>query len=268
MKIPDRIKGLRTKNKMTQKELSKELGVSVVTIQCWENGTKNPSMSAIVLLARLFKISTDYLLGVTHNENADISLLTSSEQKLLEDYRILDKHGKKAVEAICSIEKSRVLAERTRETNIEANIIELKSDVKISRYIPHFATPAAAGVSAPIEGDDYEMILVDDSVPQGADFAVDIQGDSMHPFIHDGDTVYVKRDCELQIGDVGIFCVDGAMYCKQYYIDDERNLTLVSANPCLKHTNVYVDVESNSYVKCYGKVLLEHKVSLPDYFME
>lgn len=264
MKIPDRIKGLRTKNKMTQKELSKELGVSVVTIQCWENGTKNPSMSAIVLLAKLFKISTDYLLGVTHNENADISLLSSSEQKLLENYRILDKHGKKAVEAICGIEKSRVLAERTRETDI----IELKPDVKPSRYIPHFTTPAAAGISAPIEGDDYEMIPVDDSVPQGADFAVSIQGDSMYPFIHDGDIVYVKRDCELQIGDVGIFCVNGATYCKQYYIDDERNLTLLSANPDLQYTNVYVDTESDSSVVCYGKVLLDIKMTLPDYFIQ
>mgnify|MGYP000706428936 CR=1 FL=1 len=75
------------------------------------------------------------------------------------------------------------------------------------------------------------MILVDSSVPEEADYAVYIQGNSMYPYIHDGDMVYVKKDAELSVGDVGIFCVDGAMYCKQYYLDDNNNLVLVSANP-------------------------------------
>ena len=110
------------------------------------------------------------------------------------------------------------------------------------------------------------MILVDDSVPYDADFAVGIQGNSMLPYIHDGDTVYVKRDCDLRIGDVGIFCVDGAMFCKQYYIDEGRNLTLVSANPRLRHTNVHISADSGSSVQCYGKVLLDQRITLPDYF--
>lgn len=112
------------------------------------------------------------------------------------------------------------------------------------------------------------MILVDNTVPSEADFAVGIQGNSMYPYINDGDTVYVKKDTDLSIGDVGIFCVDGAMYCKQYYIDEERNLTLLSANPRFKHTNVYVSAESGSYVKCYGKVLLGRRIDLPDYIYE
>lgn len=90
---------------------------------------------------------------------------------------------------------------------------------------------SAAGYSVPLDGDDFKMILVDENVPSDADSAVDIQGNSMYPYIQDGDTVYVKKDCELSIGDVGIFCVDGAMYCKQYYINEESNLTLVSGNP-------------------------------------
>ena len=45
-----------------------------------------------------------------------------------------------------------------------------------------------------------------------------IQGDSMEPYIHDGSVVYVNHD-PLRAGDVGIFCVDGDMLCKQYYRD-------------------------------------------------
>ena len=137
-----------------------------------------------------------------------------------------------------------------------------------ARYIPRYSTPSAAGYSVPLDGDDFEMILVDDSVPSDADFAVGIQGNSMYPYIHDGDTVYVKKDCDLSVGDVGIFCVDGAMYCKQYYIDADRNLTLVSANPRLRNTNVYLSSEGSSEFRCYGKVLLECRIELPDYLFE
>lgn len=264
MEIHDRIKGLRLQRSMTQKEFACTIGVSVVSIQCWENGTKNPSMSAIISIATAFGVTTDYLLGIARNHDHDMSLLSSSEQKLLSNYRSLDHFGRKTVETICSLEKSRVLSETKPDKVIPITKIEPSP----SRYIPRYTTPSAAGSSVPLDGDDFEMILVDDSVPYDADFAVGIQGNSMLPYIHDGDTVYVKRDCELKIGEVGIFCVDGAMYCKQYYIDEERNLTLVSANPRLRHTNVHVCAESGSSVQCYGKVLLDQRITLPDYFLE
>lgn len=71
----------------------------------------------------------------------------------------------------------------------------------------------------------------------------------MYPYIHDGDMVYVKKDAELSVGDVGIFCVDGAMYCKQYYLDDNNNLVLVSANPDFRHTNIFVSADSRTFCK-------------------
>lgn len=110
------------------------------------------------------------------------------------------------------------------------------------------------------------MLLADDSVPADADYAVCISGDSMEPYIHDGQMVFVKETQELYDGDVGIFCVDGAMYCKQYYVDEDRNLHLLSANPNRINANIYVDGESGSSVKCCGKVLLGKSIPLPDYF--
>ena len=89
----------------------------------------------------------------------------------------------------------------------------------------------------------------------------------MFPYIEDGDIVYAKRTNEIEIGDVGVFCVDGAMYCKQYYIDRRGNLTLVSANPELKDSNIELSFESGSSIVCYGKVLLGKKIPFPKYFM-
>lgn len=261
MKLGERIRALRVKKTLTQKELGKHLGVSEVSVRCWENDTKSPSMSAIIALAKLFHVTTDYLLGVSVDENRDNCLLSHQETTLLSNYRVLDRHGKKAVDTICVLEKSRVESEKL---NISTKIISIPSKTP-SRYIPRYITPSAAGYSVPLDGDDFEMILVDESVPDDADFAVRIQGNSMYPYIKDGDTVYIKKDCDLEIGDVGIFCIDGAMYCKQYFVDEERNLNLVSANPKLKHTNIIINANSEMSVKCYGKVLLDYKIDLPDY---
>lgn len=265
MELRNRIRSLRIENSMTQKELSDRLKVSEVSVRNWEAGTKTPSTSAILALAKTFNVTTDYLLGNNVNPRKDSLFLSQQEKTLLSNYRVLDNYGRKAVDTLCVLEKSRVEAQKKPKPD-EAKVISLEP--KPNRYIPRYVTPSAAGYSVPLDGDDFEMILVDDNVPADADFAVDIQGNSMFPYIKDGDTVYVKRECELSIGDVGVFCVDGAMYCKQYYIDDERNLTLVSANPELRHTNVRVNADSEISVRCYGKVLLDYKIDLPDYFYE
>lgn len=264
MELSNRIKSLRLKNSMTQKELGTYLKVTEVSIRSWETGAKNPSMPAIIALAKVFNVTTDYLLGVSIEPEKDNLLLNQQEKTLLSNYRVLDNYGRKAVDTLCVLEKSRVEAQRKPKPKAEV----ISFETKPSRYIPRYTTPSAAGYSVPLDGDDFEMILVDDNVPTDADFAVGIQGNSMYPYIKDGDTVYVKKDCELSIGDVGIFCVDGSMYCKQYYIDNERNLTLVSANPRLRHTNVCISADSDASVRCYGKVLLDCRIELPDYIYE
>lgn len=264
MEFNERLKSLRAQASLTQKQLGEIIGVSVMAIRNWETGTKQPSMQAIIALASALHTSSDVILGIKPDTTLAKSPISRGEATLLTNYRLLDTHGKKIVNTVCSLEKSRVEASRQNE-----KIVCLHDSVSHpARYIPKYTTPSAAGYSVPLDGDEFEMILVDDNVPYAADFAVKIQGDSMAPYISDGDTVYVKKTCDLDVGDVGIFSVDGAMYCKLYYIDEHGNLTLVSANPELKRSNVYVSADSGSEVMCCGKVLLDEPVPFPDYFLE
>lgn len=258
------LKSLRIRESLTQRQLGEIIGVSVVSIRNWESGTKQPSMQAIIALSSALHTSSDIILGIKQNTLLVQLPISRAEEALLSNYRLLDKHGKKAVETICALEKSRVDA-AAREA-VADDFRDAAS--RPARYIPKYTTPSAAGYSVPLDGDDFEMILVNDDVPCDADFAVKIHGNSMTPYINDGDTVYVKKTCNLDVGDVGIFSVDGAMYCKLYYIDEYRNLTLVSANPELKRSNVYVSAESCSEVMCCGKVLLDKPVPFPEYFLD
>lgn len=266
MEFGQRLKNLRLEGGFTQQDLASAIGVSVMAVRNWERGVRKPAMDAIVALGKTLNISADILLGISLSNQPKSSLVLSpTEKKLLTNYQSLDSYGKKAVETICLLEKERVNAAIKKPA---PKVINFEAAKSRERFIPRYTTPSAAGFNVPLDGDDFEMLLVDDDVPSDADYAVDIQGNSMSPYIHDGDMVYVKKCEELSIGDVGIFCVDGAMYCKQYYINDEGNLTLVSANPELKRTNIFLSADSGSSVRLCGKVLLNQRIELPDYLFE
>ncbi len=64
MKFQERIKELRILKNMSQMELSKATGLSQSAIAKWELGKTEPTATAIVVLAKFFGETTDYLLGV------------------------------------------------------------------------------------------------------------------------------------------------------------------------------------------------------------
>ena len=62
--IAERIKKLREQKSMTQTELARRLGITRSSVNAWEMGISVPSTQYIVELAGIFRVSTDFLLGV------------------------------------------------------------------------------------------------------------------------------------------------------------------------------------------------------------
>lgn len=60
----DILKYLRLERGTGQVELAKDLGVSKGTISLWENGLREPSMSSLIILAKYFGVTIDYLVGI------------------------------------------------------------------------------------------------------------------------------------------------------------------------------------------------------------
>ena len=58
------LKMLRVERGLGQVELSQKLGLSKGIISLWENGLREPSMSSLIMLAKFFNVSVDYLLGL------------------------------------------------------------------------------------------------------------------------------------------------------------------------------------------------------------
>ena len=60
-----RLKELRIGKQLTQKEVGEFTGVGQSSISAWERGDRQPLASQLVILARYFECSVDYLLGLT-----------------------------------------------------------------------------------------------------------------------------------------------------------------------------------------------------------
>lgn len=57
-----KIKELRIKNSISQKNLAKKMGVSSQTILNWENGIFEPRIDQLIQLADIFNVTIDYLV--------------------------------------------------------------------------------------------------------------------------------------------------------------------------------------------------------------
>ena len=60
----ERLKELRIEKGVGQVELAKTLNVSKGIISLWENGLREPKLSNLIILAKYFAVSIDYLAGL------------------------------------------------------------------------------------------------------------------------------------------------------------------------------------------------------------
>ena len=63
MTFSDRLKQLRTENKVSQATLAKAINASDRVIRYYESGTMEPTLSVLTALADFFHCSIDYIAG-------------------------------------------------------------------------------------------------------------------------------------------------------------------------------------------------------------
>ena len=79
------IKQLREARGWTQAELARRLNISRNGVNTWEQGLSMPSPHFLVELAKIFSVSTDFLLGVESLHTINVSDLSVKDVAMLAD---------------------------------------------------------------------------------------------------------------------------------------------------------------------------------------
>lgn len=89
--LGQRICELRLAFGWSQVELAKRLGVAKQTVSNWENENIQPSIEMLVRLAKLFNVTTDFMLGLENIPRLSIDGLpvnvVAHLSQFIEDYR-------------------------------------------------------------------------------------------------------------------------------------------------------------------------------------
>ena len=229
--IGEQIKKYRNIKGMTQQDIADALGESSGrVIYNWEKGIGRPDCDKLAKLCDLLGVSADELIGCKSMAQRP----TATEWGTLQKYRALDEHGKEIVDYLIDSEYKRVR-------------LSMKKPKPRMLKIDWFTLPASAGTGNILDSELAEELLVPESAEaEQADFVISVGGDSMEPTYHDGNKVFVEKCDSVDIGEVGIFVVNGDVYIKEL-----GNKCLISHNEKYKP----IRIGENDSVYCCGRVI-------------
>ena len=260
----DRIKLLKSEKKITNDRLSEMTGIPLGTLSKILAGiSDSPKLANIVAICDALDSTLEYVVnGVPENTNN--FTLDRGEMRLIENYRALDPHGKELVTLVLDKEKERVSQMAYQDHSLEdysapSKILPIVQSVGTRRMtdtqsrglgkrtVVLYDLPVSAGVGVFLDspGTD-EIVIPDNERTREADYALRISGNSMEPKYHNGDVLLVANSESVEIGELGIFVLDGNGYFKIYGGD-----RLVSMN------TAYGDILLKDFenVSCVGRVV-------------
>lgn len=235
MELGEYITKYRKEAGITIDELASRSGVPKGTINKIIAGTtKSPTLENVWSIATALNKSLDDFMETPKKAKNAPSDLSEEARKIARSYDRMNDHGKGAVRAILHYEEKE-LSHYTQQEDNTGKVITLPKAKKNRQgfiEINVYDEPAAAGLGNYLDDPEYRVEQYpEDIIPPKTDFGVRIQGDSMEPRIHDGGTVFVRAMPAIDSGKIGVFVLDGKVYCKKLVIDhDSGQVLLVSLN--------------------------------------
>ena len=238
----DRIKLMKNEKKMTNEQLSERTGIPLGTLSKILAGmSDSPKLSNMIAICNALDCSIEYIVSGTP-ENTNNYTLSGEEIRMIESYRELDLFGRDLVETVMFKEAQRAAAavatpqaapvgERTAARILPPVRTQGRyagETVRTGkRAILLYELPVSAGVGVYLDETEAESINIPDNEKTAeADYALRISGNSMEPKYRDGDILLVRHADSIDVGELGIFLLDGCGFFKVFGGD-----RLLSLNP-------------------------------------
>lgn len=247
------LKELRLKSGLTQKQAYEHIGVAQSTFSSWEVGKAEPPNDVFMKLCDLYNVKNILQTFGYDGYNEDGSLqLNMEEVDIIEKYRLIKKYspdGKIVVDTV--LDREYAIAEKLREQKEQLEKarkmdMEVAEEIVPFRIISYHQKLASAGNGQVVFDDGVTNRIEIPDIPKykHVSYAIGVNGKSMEPLYHDGDILLIEPTCQVEIGEIGIFIVDGEAFVKKL-----GNGELISLNK--GHKNITLTEYSN----CMGRVV-------------
>ena len=212
---PKKLKARRKELKMTQKDISDQLGISYQAYSAWERGVKNPSKEKVKQLEKLLNVPKGYF----------------TETEIVRLYNTLSDEGK---DHALSYVRNLVQKEQCK------NVVSISE--KLYEY--HVYEKMSAGIGSSVYYDqNYDTVYFNEEIAH--DFASWISGDSMEPKYQNGSVALIRETGFDYDGAVYAVVCNSQTYIKRVY-REEQGLRLVSINP--KYQDIFLSYDEDPRV--------------------
>lgn len=238
MAFKDRLKEARLQNNMTQEFIANKLGVAKSTFTGYEKGNSEPNMNTISNIMNILQVDANYLWQDEMDELGGNPMhVKYKEMEHIKKYRDLDDHGTHMVDMVLQNEWERV----DKYGQI--------SDEPAARIINYYEKLASAGTGQVIFEDipTSPITIPAKDEYRRVGYAIGVNGDSMEPLYNDGDVLLIEPTNSVDVGEIGIFLVDGEAYVKKL-----GNGELISLNK--DRDNIPLTSHSNCMGRVVGKL--------------
>lgn len=239
MGLANRLKERREQLGLTQSEVASILGITPGAVGNYENGVSTPKADILFKVFDALKCDANYLFQDEMKNLSSKDTATPLEmEQLVKKYRELDSHGKEIVDYILLKEWERVDALKSSPAAAELD--------NTFRLVNYYYRLASAGTGQILFDTPPTKRIEIPNIQKYAhvDYAIGVNGNSMEPMYHDGDTLLVEMTDEISVGSIGIFCVDDNCYVKKL-----GNAELISLNAD------YPNIPLNETARCMGRVI-------------
>ncbi|MDR2977644.1 MAG: helix-turn-helix domain-containing protein [Streptococcaceae bacterium] len=208
----ENLKSLLKEQKLTQRSLALQMGVTTSNIQWWLKGKYKPKGDKLELLADILNVSSADLLdgnnSVIKETTKTMQILTSSRQRSVLSY---SKH--------LLTEQERAARYRLKQSE---TIIHLTDYVEKTEYYDvDYVYEAAAGTGYDLSENNQNMSniagtveLPSEAIPNNYDDAILVNGVSMEPVFRPGDIAYGFRASRFTSDGIYSFTIDSDSYIK------------------------------------------------------
>lgn len=231
------LKNRRLELNLTLEDVGNYVGVGKSTVRKWENGDiTNMKRDKIVSLSKILKLDP---LDIIDPNNE------------------LSNRNNRYIKAVIS-GMNRLSNERQKNVkNYVDSQLDEQENSKISENVSSIPVVHNSAVAAnPTELTYGDTVLQDEEferIPDNADLAIPVIGDSMEPTIKNGGLVFIHEQPIIENGEIAVIEIDGeGTTCKKVYFDySNKEIILKSINP------KYPDRHINSdRIRIIGKVVL------------